>query len=411
MLEVILCSLVTILPDFLVRRYLQGKRLGREITMFSVWYELRYGITACFILTVALITVVFYYHPSTSAVTVQFRTVPIIADSNGRVTEVYRKVSDTVQAGDPIFRIDTVRQEAAVETQRMRIAEADAALAVSAADVAAAEGKVAEAEAGLRQVQDDLRTKEDLSRSGSSAVGRREIETLRVNETRAKGALTAARATLTAAEERRDTLLPAQKATAEAALREAEIEIDKATVRAGVAGRVEQFTLRPGDVVSSVLRSAGVLIPENAGRQVIQAGFGQIAAPVIKVGMIGEVSCDTTPWTVVPAVVSDKQQYIASGQFGGGEKLMDVTDVKRDGTVLVYLEPLFKGGFADIVPGSQCMANLYSNHHDVIEDPATSGPARVALHAVDALGLVHAMLLRIQVALMPFRTLVFSGGH
>lgn len=411
MLEVILCSLITILPDFLVRRYVQGKRLGREITMFSVWYELRYGITACFILTVTLITVVFYYHPSPSAVTVQFRTVPIIAESNGRVTEVYRKVSDTVQAGDPLFRIDTVRQEAAVETQRMRIAEADAALAVAAADVAAAEGKVAEAEAGVRQVQDDLRTKEDLSRSGSSAVGRREIETLRVSESQAKGALAAARATLTAAKERRDTLLPAQKATAEAALREAQIEIEKATVRAGVAGRVEQFTLRPGDVVSSVLRSAGVLIPENAGRQVIQAGFGQIAAPVIEVGMIGEVSCDTTPWTVIPAVVSDKQQYIASGQFGGGERLMDVTDVKRDGTVLVYLEPLYKGGFAKIVPGSQCMANLYSNHHEAIADPATPGLTSVALHVVDALGLVHAMLLRIQVALMPFRTLVFSGGH
>lgn len=411
MLEVILCSLITILPDFLVRRYVQGKRLGREITMFSVWYELRYGITACFILTVTLITVVFYYHPSTSAVTVQFRTVPIIAESNGRVTEVYRKVSDTVQAGDPLFRIDTVRQEAAVETQRMRIAEADAALAVAAADVAAAEGKVAEAEAGVRQVQDDLRTKEDLSRSGSSAVGRREIETLRVSESQAKGALAAARATLTAAKERRDTLLPAQKATAEAALREAQIEIEKATVRAEVAGRVEQFTLRPGDVVSSVLRSAGVLIPENAGRQVIQAGFGQIAAPVIEVGMIGEVSCDTTPWTVIPAVVSDKQQYIASGQFGGGERLMDVTDVKRDGTVLVYLEPLYKGGFAKIVPGSQCMANLYSNHHEAIADPATPGLTSVALHVVDALGLVHAMLLRIQVALMPFRTLVFSGGH
>lgn len=411
MLEVILCSLVTILPDFLVRRYVQGKRLGREITFFSVWYELRFGITACFMLTVALITVVFYYHPSTSAVAVQFRTVPIIADTNGRVTEVYRKVSDTVEAGDPIFRVDTSRQEAAIETQRMRIAEADAALAVAAADVAAAGGKVAEAEAGLRQVQDDLRTKEDLSRSGSSAVGRREIEKLQVSETQANGVLAAARATLTAAEARRDTLLPAQKATAEAALREAEIEIDKATVRAGVAGRVEQFTLRPGDVVSSVLRSAGVLIPDNAGRKSIQAGFGQISAPVIEVGMIGEVSCDTTPWTVIPAVVSDKQQFIASGQFGGGERLMDVSEVKRDGTVLVYLEPLYDGGFKDIVPGSQCMANLYSNHHEEIADPATSSLKGLALHAVDALGLVHAMLLRIQVALMPFRTLVFSGGH
>ena len=102
MLEVILCSLITILPDYLFRRYVQGRRLGKEITFFSVWYQLRYGITGCFILTVALITVVFYYHPSSTAVAVQFRTIPIIADANGRVAEVYLGVSDTVKAGDPL---------------------------------------------------------------------------------------------------------------------------------------------------------------------------------------------------------------------------------------------------------------------------------------------------------------------
>ena len=128
MLEVILCSLVTILPDYLFRRYAQGKRFGKEITFFSVWYELRYGITGCFILTIALITVVFFYHPSTTAVAVHFRTIPIIADANGRVEEVYLQVSDDVKAGDPLFRLDTTRHEAAVETQRRRITEAEAAL-------------------------------------------------------------------------------------------------------------------------------------------------------------------------------------------------------------------------------------------------------------------------------------------
>ena len=411
MLEVILCSLITILPDYLFRRYVQGRRLGKEITFFSVWYQLRYGITGCFILTVALITVVFYYHPSSTAVAVQFRTIPIIADANGRVAEVYLGVSDTVKAGDPLFRLDTSRQEAAVETQRKRIAEADAAMVVAAADVTAADGKVAEAQATLQQVQDDLRIKRDLVQSGSSAVARRDLETLQVSETAAQGALAAAQAARDAAQQRLDTLLPAQKATAEAALRQAEIEIEKSTIRAGVSGRVEQFALRPGDVVSPILRSAGILIPDEAGRSSIQAGFGQISAPVIKVGMIGEVSCNTTPWRVIPVVVNDKQNYIASGQFGGGERLVDVSDVRRDGTVLVYLEPLYAGGFDDIVPGSQCMANLYSNHHDEIADPNTSTGRGLALHAVDALGLVHAMLLRIQVAMMPFKTLVFSGGH
>jgi hypothetical protein len=63
MLELLLCSMLTILPDYLYRRFAQGKRFGREITLFSVWYELRWGITLCLILTISLITTIFYFPP------------------------------------------------------------------------------------------------------------------------------------------------------------------------------------------------------------------------------------------------------------------------------------------------------------------------------------------------------------
>ena len=36
MFELMLCSLFTLLPDYLYRRYVQGKRIGREITIYSV---------------------------------------------------------------------------------------------------------------------------------------------------------------------------------------------------------------------------------------------------------------------------------------------------------------------------------------------------------------------------------------
>ena len=36
MLELLLCASLTILPDYLFRRYVQGKRIGREITLR--WY-------------------------------------------------------------------------------------------------------------------------------------------------------------------------------------------------------------------------------------------------------------------------------------------------------------------------------------------------------------------------------------
>jgi hypothetical protein len=89
MLEIMLCSLLTVVPDYLFRRYVQNKRIGKEITLFSVWYELRWGITACLVLTVCLITTVFYHHPSTTNVTLFFRTIPIISETTGRVAEVH----------------------------------------------------------------------------------------------------------------------------------------------------------------------------------------------------------------------------------------------------------------------------------------------------------------------------------
>src|ERR1700746_4150338 len=84
MLELLLCSSLTLLPDYLIRRYVQGKRIGREITLFSVWDELRWGITLCLILTVLLITLVLYNHPSSKNVNALFRTISIFADTGGR---------------------------------------------------------------------------------------------------------------------------------------------------------------------------------------------------------------------------------------------------------------------------------------------------------------------------------------
>ena len=83
MFELMLCSMFTLVPDYLYRRYGQGKRIGKEITLFSMWYELRWGITGCVMLTVLLITMIFYYHPSTTSAALFFRTVPIVPEEVG----------------------------------------------------------------------------------------------------------------------------------------------------------------------------------------------------------------------------------------------------------------------------------------------------------------------------------------
>src|ERR1700741_282835 len=162
MLELMLCSMFTILPDYLYRRYVQGRRFGKEITLYSVWYELRWGITSCLILTVSLIMVIFYNHPSTKNVTLFFRTVPIAPEINGRVAEVYLGFSGPIEQGAPIFKLESTKQEAAVEAAKHKIAEVEAERAVARADLQKSDSEIRQAEAALQQTLDELATKREL---------------------------------------------------------------------------------------------------------------------------------------------------------------------------------------------------------------------------------------------------------
>jgi multidrug resistance efflux pump len=403
------CSLLTIFPDYLYRRYAQGKRLGKEITLYSVWFELRWGITGCLILTVVLITTVFYNHPSTSNATLFFRTVPILPETNGRVAEIFIGNSGPIAKGAPIFRLDNSKQEAAVETARRKIAEIDAQMALARVDVTKAEGQLKEARSNHQQTVDELEAKQELYKRNPGNVPFREIERLQERATGQLGGIDAAAAAKQSIEERISTLLPAEKASAEAALNQAQVDLDKTVVRAGVSGRAEQFFLRVGDIVNPLMRPAGILIPEGAG-QGLQAGFGQIESQIMKAGMIAEAACVSKPFTVIPMVVTNVQDYIAAGQFRGGEQLIDAQQVTRPGTLLVFLEPLYKGGLDGVTPGSSCIANAYSNNHDIIVAKGTGTLRAIWLHVVDALALVHALILRLQALVLPFQTLVF-GGH
>jgi multidrug resistance efflux pump len=411
MLELLLCSLLTIFPDYLFRRYGQGKRIGKEITLFSVWFELRWGIIACLMLTVGLITVIFYNHPATTNVTALFRTVPILPETNGRVAEVYVDgVSGAIKQGAPIFRLDSSKQEAAAETARRKIAETNAAMVVARADILEAEGKIVEAKSSYQQAVDELETKQEIYRRNPGAVATRDIEKLKVAVQGRQGTIDAATAAKEQAEAQLSTLLPAQKASAEAELAQAQVDLDKTIIRAGVDGRVEQFTLRVGDIVNPLMRPAGVLIPEGAGRGRLQAGFGQVESQALTVGMVAEATCASRPWTIIPMVVTGVQDYIAAGQLRSGEQLFDAQQVSRPGTVLAFLEPLYEGGFDGVMPGSSCIVNAYTSHHEEIIAPETGTMRGLVLHAVDAVGLVHAMILRLQALMYPIQTLVL-GGH
>jgi len=411
MLELMLCSILTLLPDYLFRRYVQGKRIGHEITLFSVWYELRWGITLCLILTVVLIMTVLYNHPSSAAVNALFRTVSIFAETGGRVEKVYVGYNEHVKKGQPLIKLESSRQEAAVDTALAKIAEVEGATILAKSDVLTSEGKLDEAKGNYQQAVDEYETKKKLYERNPDVVATRELEKLKTLVTTRQGNVDAAQAGKASAELRVSTILPAQKVSAEAELAAAKVELERMTIRAGVDGRVDQFVARPGDIIqpAPVTRAIGILIPDSAGEDRLLAGYNQIEAQIIKVGMIGEAACISKPLTIIPLVVSRVQDVIAAGQILQTNQLTELEKIGPPGTVLVVLEPLYEGVLDNVPPGSSCIANVYSDHHEQIVSKDTGTLERTYLHFVDAVALIHALILRLQAVVMPLQALLFSG--
>ncbi|WP_299885963.1 HlyD family secretion protein [uncultured Ruegeria sp.] len=409
MLETMMCALITVLPDYLFRRYVQGKRIGHEITLFTMWYELRWGLTTCAILALTVITTLFYFHPASKTAASYFRTVTILPQLGGRVSEVYVRNNELVTAGQPIFRIEDFTQTAQVESAHAQIAQVQASLKVAETDLAEADAGIAGARAALAQSLEDLERNTTLRDEGSSAVRLAEIDRLENLVAERKAQVVASESKRAAVVQQIEELIPAQLASANAQLDAALTELDKTVINAGVTGRIEQFGLQVGDYVSPLLRPAGILVPSSSGHNRFQAAFNQLSAQVIKPGMIGELGCMTKPFTVIPMVVVEVQDVIPSGQIRPSDELRDVQANKVPGSILVYMEPLYESMAEDIPPGSNCLANVYTDNHERLEHEDLGFWESAFLHVVDTIGVVHAAGLRLRLILMPVNTLVLTG--
>ena len=412
MLELILCSLITVLPDYLYRRYREGKRWGDQITFFTMWYELRWGITACLMLTVALITIVFYYHPSTTNAGPYFRTIPLLPEGGGRVEEVFVKNGDSVAAGDPVFSLLNSAQVANVNLAESQLDQVASAFAQAEVQLAGAQATLVQAESALAQAKNELAKKSELASRGQQLISKIELERLENTVNQRRGGVQAAQANITAAQTQISDVLPAQRQSAQRQLEQAQVALDKTVIYAGVDGQVSQFYLQRGDYVNPILRPAGVLIPSSgpeSGRFQIAAGFNQLSAQVIKPGTITEVVCMSKPFSVIPMVVTRVQPVVAAGQLKPSDILLDAQQRARPGTLTVVMEPLYEGGMMDVMPGSKCIANAYTSNHDLIEQGDLGLGQTLFLHMVDTVGVIHAIILRMQALLMPVQMLVFAG--
>lgn len=146
------------------------------------------------------------------------RSVDISADVSGRIVELAVEEGDSVRQDDLILRIDQQRFEAAVRRAEASRAEARA--------------RAAQANANYQQARRDYQRISDLRAAGENFVTEAEVEQARTEMAVQRALLDAARESVS---------------QAEAALNEAQDQLDKTTIRAPMSGVVARLNVEVGE--------------------------------------------------------------------------------------------------------------------------------------------------------------------
>ncbi|WP_254694049.1 HlyD family secretion protein [Sulfitobacter sp. SK012] len=373
----------------------------------TVW-NMRTAVFLWATLAFFLFLLIFYFHPKSYSGVLPYRTVSVVAQTAGPVTELDVINGQRVEAGDLLFRIENSSQKAT-----LRQAEAElgtlAAAAIKAEDtLRVAQASVAQATATLDERSEELQDAVTLfERNVGSQDAVQKLEaTVKVDEAK----LEAAEAQVHLAQADISQTIPAQTKAAEAAIESAQAALIKTEVHSFTGGVVTQLSLSVGSPASTFVLSPAMVIipdrPEGLPLRVI-AGFSQVARAVLFEGMPAEIACDSNANlsfsnSVIPARVAFLQPAISSGQVVPGSKLLELGSVAERGSLLVYFELEHPEHEKIMLDGTGCVVQTYTTNL-----PGVSG------HVIAATGIIKAVGLRLKVwgALISGVGLAGGGEH
>ena len=97
----------------------------------------------------------------------------------------------------------------------------------------------------------------------------------------------------------------------------------------------------------------------------IVAGFSQVMSSVLHVGTPAEIACDpnissSMKNAILPARISRIQRSVATGQLAPTEKLLQPSDSRKRGNLVVHFELKDPGHQQLLVEGSGCLVQAYN---------------------------------------------------
>ncbi|MDO5757874.1 MAG: biotin/lipoyl-binding protein [Rhodobacterales bacterium] len=383
-------------------RYFQLKRRGEAMT---VW-NMRAAVFLWAILAFFLFILIFYFHPKSYSGLVPFRTVSVVAQTNGPVIELPIRNGQRVSEGDLLFRIEDHTQKAALSQAEAGLGAVSAAEAKSADALKVAEASVQESTAALKKLQVDLENAQTLfeKKVGTQDAVRKLEATVAV----AEAELSAAESRVASARTDISQTIPAQRATAQAAVEAARVALDKTEVRSFTDGVITQLVMSEGSPASQLILSPAMIIIPDRPKDLpirITAGFSQVARASIYEGMPAEIACDSNinlsfRNAVLPARVAFIQPAVAAGQIVPGGQLLEPNLRMARGSMVVFFELEHLEHQKIMLDGSGCLVQTYTNNIDGI-----SG------HIIAATGVIKAVGLRLKVWGSMISGIGLAGGE
>ena len=206
-------------------------------------------------------------------------SVDVSSQLSGRIDEVYVDFNDVVDTGDPLARLDPQRFQSRVE-------ELEAALAVAEAELVSLEASLAGAQAKFDEDNRDYVRKVNLSEKGS--VSESAVSQARSLKLQSESSLR----TLAASREMKLATISAAKAS----LRQAQIDLDRTTIRAPISGIVIKRSIEPGQTVAVSLSAPELFTIANDLRQIeVHARVDEADIGKVRSGQPVSFSVDAYP--------------------------------------------------------------------------------------------------------------------
>ncbi len=313
--------------------------------------------------------------PNTSQARVNALVIPIAPEISGTITGVAVSNNQAVSAGQELFQIDIKRYQLAVQTAQANYEAAQQAVGAAEAGVNAAEAQMDAASAGVVRARQDAVRMSNIRKEDPGAISQRRLESAVASLAVAEGQYSAAEANrdqaiqnLGAEGERNSRILQAQ-----AALDQAELDLQRATVRAPGDGVVSGVRLDKGNFAAAGAPQMTFIATANVW---VQADFKENNLAYIKPGDEVGIVFDALPGQVIKGRVREVGFGVAvdTAPLGSLPTIHNDANWLRDAQrypVLIDIDRSSYQGEKLLKVGSQATVVVYTGQHWLVNPLAS----------------------------------------